>query len=736
VAGTTKLNSTSTVFAYGAFGQDSSASGSNNAGVNGLSVRGVGASGKSTSNYGVRGTSAQNFGVFGSGTTGVNGVSTAAGGAGVRGVDLNTSGIGVQAIGGFYGVFGQGTTYGVYGTNMNGTGVYGTISNNGTAGSFTSNLNLGLYATSHTGFGLYAHSGLKTAAIIDSSINDGVVASSPYQAVLAEAAPTDYGLLAQNSSGQNLFYVDGNGNIGIHGSLHSFLTTTQGGQTAAFSAQASRPTIEDSGTAQLVNGRAVVALNPTFARTIEGRNYRVILSPDGDTPGIYVTAKSTSQFGVREARGGHGTIAFDYYLSATELGRSGAHMTMAPSRATARDTRVPPQPSALQPQLPLTSAGSDTTESVSVPVVDAATTCATTAACVAGNNTSSGPGIAGTSSLGSGVSGVTKFNSTATTAAYGIFGQDASTSGTNDAGVFGVSVRGVGSSGKSTSNYGVRGTSTQSAGVFGSGITGVYGTGGSTGNETGVWGSGSGTSATGAKGVGLLYGVYGTTTGAQTSSAIYGATASGTAVNGFSNGGTGGEFTSTSNTALVATSDNSVALQVHSTNNAGALIESGNYVAAVVKGSPVAVLTTTPSNGFPLVAQQANGGPTVFYVDGLGNMYYHGTLQQFLRTTTGTAAIAYGARSTHESIQDSGTAQLINGSAVIKLGRVFAGAIASYHVFLTAEDESRGLYVAAKSPSEFVVREASGGRDSFAFDYHIYAQLSRYASAQVAPPRR
>jgi hypothetical protein len=735
VTGATKLNSTSSVFAYGVYGQDSSTSGTNDAGVNGVSVRGVGVSGKSTSNYGVLGTSTQNFGVFGVGTPGVTGVSTTAGSAGVHGVDLNSSGAGAQGIGGFYGVYGQATTYGVYGNNTGGTGVYGAVANGGSAGSFMSNSNLALYATSHSGFGLYAHSELKTAAAIDSSTNDGVIASGSLYGVLAEAASSDYGLLAQDSSGANLFYVDGSGDVGYHGSIHLFLQTAQGRPTYASSAQAKQPTIEDSGTARLTNGRAVVALDPTFARATEGRNYRVIVSPDGETQGIYVIAKTGSQFVVQEAGGGRGTVAFDYYVSAAENGGSGPHTSTSASHAIASDPRPASPPGGSQPQTAPISAPDDVSQSAGGPAAYSVTNCSTAAACVAGNNTGSGPGVAGISSLGSGVHGVTKFNSTSTTAAYGIYGQDLSTSGTNDAGVSGTSVRGVGISGKSTTNYGVRGTSAQNAGVSGTGVTGVYGTGSV---SAGVWGTSAGTSATGAKGQGLLYGVYGTTTGAQSSNGIDGrAPAAGTGVFGTSNGGIGGEFLSSTNTALVATSSDGIALQVHSTTNAGALFESGNYIAAVIRGTPIAVLTTAPSSGFPLLAGQSNGGPTVFYVTGTGDVYCHSTVQ-FLSTARGAKSASYGARSMGDSLEDSGTAHLVNGSAIVRLDSAHFSTIVSdgsYHVFLTADGESRGVYVAVKSPSQFVVREAEGGHDSFTFDYHIYAQSRRQAGEQIVPPR-
>ncbi len=46
----------------------------------------------------------------------------------------------------------------------------------------------------------------------------------------------------------------------------------------------------------------------------------------------------------------------------------------------------------------------------------------------------------------------------------------------------------------------------------------------------------------------------------------------------------------------------------------------------------------------------------------------------------------------------------------------------AYHVFLTPEGDSKGLYVTEESPAGFVVRESSGGRSTLAFEYRILAR--------------
>src|SRR5438270_6172316 len=119
--------------------------------------------------------------------------------------------------------------------------------------------------------------------------------------------------------------------------------------------------------------------------------------------------------------------------------------------------------------------------------------------CVGGTNTNTGPGVQGISSLGFGNVGQTKFNSTSTTnGKSGLLGQDLSTSGTNDEGVRGTSLRGLGVHGTSSSRSGVRGDATTAQGVFGTsssnaGAQGVSLTGnGVVGQSTSTGGVGHG----------------------------------------------------------------------------------------------------------------------------------------------------------------------------------------------------------------------------------------------------
>jgi hypothetical protein len=362
VTGTTTFASTtSTNGQYGLYGQDSSASGTFDVGVYGLSVRGIGTSGKSTSNYGVRGTSSSSYGVAGISTQFI----------GVWGSGPQR---GVWGSGGTIGVYGNGTTYAVEGntTSTSGTGVYGTSTNyigvegNGPAyigvyalgksyanfgfssaglgGLFESSTNRGLegysdsatgvYAQSQTGDALEAHTGGGLGAYVTNTNGNGADVTGTYIGLVARA--NSFPLVATNSAGSNLFYVDGNGNVFYHGSLSHFASTVTGAEASVYSPESTRPAIEDTGTARLVDGHATVALDPTFAATIDTqRPYQVFLTPGGDTRGLYVASKTSSQFVVREVQGGRGTFSFDYHIYGTALGKAAEHMRIVQPNARA-----------------------------------------------------------------------------------------------------------------------------------------------------------------------------------------------------------------------------------------------------------------------------------------------------------------------------------------------------------------------------------------------------------------
>ena len=55
----------------------------------------------------------------------------------------------------------------------------------------------------------------------------------------------------------------------------------------------------------------------------------------------------------------------------------------------------------------------------------------------------------------------------------------------------------------------------------------------------------------------------------------------------------------------------------------------------------------------------------------------------------------------------------------------------AYHVYLTPNGDTQGLYVTEKQPGSFVVRETGGGRSSIPFDYRIVAKRKGHEAERL-----
>ncbi len=133
---------------------------------------------------------------------------------------------------------------------------------------------------------------------------------------------------AQDTSGNPLFagnlangtecFVDSAGNINCTGTKNAVVPIDGGARTVALSAiESPMNWFEDFGSAQLVNGVAVVPLDPEFIQTVNSElDYKVFPVPNGDCKGLYITHKTATSFEVRELGGGTSSVAFDYRITA------------------------------------------------------------------------------------------------------------------------------------------------------------------------------------------------------------------------------------------------------------------------------------------------------------------------------------------------------------------------------------------------------------------------------------
>jgi hypothetical protein len=295
---------------------------------------------------GVEGDSTKGSGVIGT-TTAVSGSTRL---QGVLGVDTSSN---------------PTQSAGVTGRSTNGFGVTG-FSHRLAGGRFESSVGNGLEATadnfgngllaaSQGGVGVFAGGATGVLAFSNSISGDGLAgfgsgggtgvyavggsAGCPQfcAAILAQPGTTGADMIEVTDSDNNLtMHLDYQGNLTIAGTLVTggschigcVTTGTAGtGQVVAYATREASPTIEDVGGGQLVGGQGYVRIDAAFARTMDTHaQYRVFLTPEGDSNGLFVTGKTPSGFGVRENRGGRSSLSFDYRIVAKPVDTDAARL--------------------------------------------------------------------------------------------------------------------------------------------------------------------------------------------------------------------------------------------------------------------------------------------------------------------------------------------------------------------------------------------------------------------------
>jgi hypothetical protein len=216
-----------------------------------------------------------------------------------------------------------GDTFGVYGitASTSGTGVKGVgvaVSQEG--------------ATAPIGSGLWGDTSSGSQAVLATADNTAALAayskSNSEATVFVENASTEQNSIVLATFGSAFTgYCDAfaDGDLTCSGSVggHAILPDAASGhrEVALYAVQAPENWFEDTGSSQLHNGVATVALDADYAQTVNtGMAYQVFLTPDGDCKGLYVSQKSASSFEVHELGGGSSSIAFDYRIMARRKG--------------------------------------------------------------------------------------------------------------------------------------------------------------------------------------------------------------------------------------------------------------------------------------------------------------------------------------------------------------------------------------------------------------------------------
>jgi hypothetical protein len=116
-----------------------------------------------------------------------------------------------------------------------------------------------------------------------------------------------------------------------------------------------------------------------------------------------------------------------------------------------------------------------------------------------------------------------------------------------------------------------------------------------------------------------------------------------------------------------------------------------------------------------------------------GSLFVTGTKSALIPHPDGSHRAMYAVEAPDSWFEDVGRAQLRQGVARVDIDSDFAavsGLADDYHVFLTPEGQSNGLYVAGRSPGGFEVREQGEGNAEISFSYRI---MTRRTDVRTKP---
>ena len=145
--------------------------------------------------------------------------------------------------------------------------------------------------------------------------------------------------------------------------------------------------------------------------------------------------------------------------------------------------------------------------------------------------------------------------------------------------------------------------------------------------------------------------------------------------------------------------------------------------------------TSTNPNGVALLAEGFNVGGFCS-INNSGDLSCSGVKSAVVPVANGSRKVAmYAIEGPENWFEDAGSGQLSSGTAVVNLESIFGETVNTdmdYRVFLTPDGDCKGLYVAQKSATSFIVRELGGGTSNIAFDYRIMAKRKGYENVRLA----
>jgi hypothetical protein len=246
-------------------------------------------------------------------------------------------GAGGNAPGSFYstsGVSGNGLDSGVAGiatTVATGVGVRG--NGNGVTTNTTSGLGAGV-AGSGTQIGVFGHAsnttGIKNGGVFTSEHGAAGTADNPYANLAGSDGTLVYGGYFdanQDTSGPTQDYayvgvVSGGTTYKIlgAGTVSTIVKDINNERRVMFAPETPEILFQDYGIGKLVNGVAVISIDPILAKNIfvnEEHPLKVFVQLEGDCKGVFVTNKSSNGFTVKELQNGNSNVSFSWQIVAT-----------------------------------------------------------------------------------------------------------------------------------------------------------------------------------------------------------------------------------------------------------------------------------------------------------------------------------------------------------------------------------------------------------------------------------
>lgn len=105
------------------------------------------------------------------------------------------------------------------------------------------------------------------------------------------------------------------------GTKSALVATASYGKRQLYAVESPENWFEDFGRAEIIQGRAVVKLDPIFAETVSTQtDYHIFLTPRGDCKGLYIANQTARSFEVKELQSGKSNLAFDYRIVAKRKG--------------------------------------------------------------------------------------------------------------------------------------------------------------------------------------------------------------------------------------------------------------------------------------------------------------------------------------------------------------------------------------------------------------------------------